>query len=189
MVSFVLASRGGVHGPGINMLGFHFLFGAVISTVLLFLVIVLTEWVFASVFLSGKSLWTVPALVSLGFLHMKRGVVSPVVRNGWKWSFAAFTGKWFLHYCIRFKPLGNFVLSLVIQHSSVLSRTLTLSVVWATMVAFTLFVVWLLEMKWRETGLTSFFCLMSIKCPRSRSLNVFPDCPTYWSPHCLQLMM
>ena len=37
---------------------------------------------FASVFLSGKSLWIVPALVLLGFLCMKRGVVSPVVRNG-----------------------------------------------------------------------------------------------------------
>ena len=187
MVSFVLASRGGVHGPGTNMLGYHFLFGAVISTVLF----------------SWSLCWVNECLRAFSCLAKVFGqcqhwyclvfsawnvVLSPVVRNGWKWSFAAVAGKWFLHYCIGFNPLGNFVWSLAIQHSSVLSRMLTLSVVSATMVAFTSFVMWLLEMKWRETGLTSFFCLMSIKCPRSRSLNVFPDCPTYWSPHCLQLM-
>ena len=42
-------------------------------------------------------------------------------------------------YWMRFKPVGNFVCSFAIQTSSVLSLTLTLLVVWATMVAVTLF--------------------------------------------------
>ena len=43
--------------------------------------------------------------------------------------------------------------------------------------------VWFPEQKWRDIGLTLFSCLMSAMCPLNLSLNVLPDCPTYWSPH------
>ena len=48
--------------------------------------------------------------------------------------------------------------------------------------------VWFPEQKWRDTGLTLFSCLMSAMCPLNLSLNVLPDCPTYWSPHFRQLI-
>ena len=44
------------------------------------------------------------------------------------------------------------------------------------------------EFKWRDTGLKLFPCLMSPMFLRSLSLNVFPDCPTYSSPHLTQLI-
>ena len=80
---------------------------------------------------------------------------------------ACFTIVCFLHYCIRFSPDGCLVTSLLIQHSSVLRWKFTLSVVGTTIVAFTSFAVWLSAVKWRDTGLTLFPCLMSVKCPRS----------------------
>ena len=42
-------------------------------------------------------------------------------------------------------------------------------------------------MKWRETGLNAFPCLMSVKWALNLSLNVLPVWPTYWRPHFLQL--
>ena len=44
------------------------------------------------------------------------------------------------------------------------------------------------EQKWRDTGLTLFSRLMSAMCHLNLSLNVIPDCPTYWSPHFRQLI-
>ena len=39
--------------------------------------------------------------------------------------------------------------------------------------------VWLFDVKWRDTGLKPFSALMSVKCPRMRSLIVLLVCPTY----------
>ena len=91
-------------------------------------------------------------------------------------------------YCMRFNPEGCLVFSLLIQVSSVLKRTFRLSVVWATIVASTSFVVWLMDVKWRETGLMLLPCLMSVRWPRKRSWKVLSDCPTYCRLHFLQLM-
>ena len=63
-----------------------------------------------------------------------------------------------------------------------------LSVVWATIQAVTSRNVCSPELKWRDTGLKLFPCLMSAMCLRSLSLNVFPDCPTYCSPCLAQLI-
>ena len=51
---------------------------------------------------------------------------------------------------------------------------LTLPVVWATIVSLMSSVVCPADVKWRETVLTSFPCLMSARCLHSRSLNVLP---------------
>ena len=92
-------------------------------------------------------------------------------------------------YCMRFNPEGCLVFSLLIQVSFVLKRTFRLSVVWATILASTSFVMWLMDVKWQETGLTLLPCLMSVRWPRKCTWKVLPDCPTYCRPHFLQLMM
>ena len=55
-------------------------------------------------------------------------------------------------------------------------------------VTLTSLTVWLFDVKWRDTGLKSFPALMSVKCPRMRSLIVLPVCPTYCRPHFEQLI-
>ena len=64
--------------------------------------------------------------------------------------------------------------------SSVRRRMLTLFDVWVTMVTITSSVEWLYDVKWCETGLNAFPCLMSIKWGLNLSMNVLPVWPTYW---------
>ena len=52
-------------------------------------------------------------------------------------------------------------------------------VVCVSIAASTLCTVWPSVVKWRETGLLTFPCLMSVKCALKRSQNLFPDCPIY----------
>ena len=93
-----------------------------------------------------------------------------------------------IHYCIKFSHAGCFVCKRAIQLSSVLSLTFMFSFVWATIQAVTSRNECSPELKWRDTGLKLFPCLMSAMCPLSLSLNVFPDCPTYCSPCLTQLI-
>ena len=63
-----------------------------------------------------------------------------------------------------------------------------LLVVWATKQALTTRNVRFPELKWRYTSLMFFSCEMSAECPLNLSFKVFPDCPTYCSPHFRQLV-
>ena len=55
---------------------------------------------------------------------------------------------------------------------SVQRRMLTLFDVWVTIVAITSSVEWLYDVKWRESGLNAFPCLLSVKW----ALNIFVEC-------------
>ena len=68
---------------------------------------------------------------------------------------------------------------MLIYTSSVRRQMLTLLDVWVTMVAITSSVEWLYDVKWRETGLNAFPCLMSDKWALNLLLNVLPVWPTY----------
>ena len=88
---------------------------------------------------------------------------------------------------MRLSPAGCLELKMLMYTSSVSRRMLTLLDVWVTMVATTLSVEWLYDVKCRETGLNVFPCLMSVTWALNISLNVLPVWPTYWRPHFLQL--
>ena len=64
-------------------------------------------------------------------------------------------------YWMRLSRFGMRDCNLAIQASSVLSLMLIFPLVDVTIIAETSFTLWLFVEKWRDTGLTAFFCLMS----------------------------
>ena len=122
---------------------------------------------------------------SMDILHVSGWVVAFLECSV---AYLAFNYCVFHNYCIKFKPPGSRVCNIAIQASSVLRRMFVVCDVGVMTVTLTSLTVWLFDVKLRDTGLKSFPALMSVKCPRMRSLIVLPVCPTYCRPHFEQLI-
>ena len=181
-----LASGGGTQGSGLKIPGLNLVF--VVSMIVNFLSksLCFICVCFDSIFFSGIYLVAVPALEFSSSLLVKCFHMSFKSCACCKGLLANVALKHYI-YWMRLRPAGCLELKMLIYTSSVRRRMLTLLDVWVTMVAITSSVEWLYDVKWRETGLNAFPCLMSVKWALNLSLNVLPVWPTYWRPHFLQL--
>ena len=127
-----------------------------------FKVIVFHLCMFDSIFFSGIYLIAVPALEFGSPLLVKCFHMSFQSCACCKGLLANVALKNYI-YWMRLRPAGCLELKMLIYTSFVRRRMLMLLDVWVTMVAIMSSEEWLYDVKWRETGLNAFPCLMSVK--------------------------